>query len=50
MSIKSGMVGMMMGVGATLMYQSIKDGSMQKMLKKITRKDIEFMKDLEDMM
>ena len=39
-----------MGVCGTLMYQQIKNGNMKRMLKKLTRKDIEMMKNLEDMM
>lgn len=50
MKIKSTIGLIAMGVGGTLMYQQIKNGNAKRMLKKLTRKDIEMMKDLEDMM
>lgn len=47
MKIKSSVGLIAMGVGGTIMYQQIKNGNAQKMLKKITKKDM--MKNLEDM-
>lgn len=49
MKIKSTVGLIAMGVGGTLMYQQIKNGNAKKMLKKLTKKDIDMMKDLEDM-
>lgn len=50
MKLKSSACLVAMGVGGTLMYQQIRNGNMKKLLKKIAKKDIKMMKDLEDMM
>ena len=50
MKIKSSIGLVALGVGGTLMYQQIKNGNAKKMLKKITKKDIDMMENLEDMM
>ncbi len=43
MKIKSSIGLVALGVGGTLMYQQIKNGNAKKMLKKITKKDIDMM-------
>jgi len=50
MKLKTGMALMAMGVGGALLYKNIKNGNVQNMMKKMLRKDIKYMKDLEDMM
>lgn len=43
MKIKSSIGLVALGVGGTLMYQQIKNGNAKKMLKKITKKDMDMM-------
>lgn len=50
MRIKDGAIGMAMGVGATLMYQQVKNGNMKKMMKDIKSVSKKTINDLEDMM
>ena len=39
-----------MGIGATILYQQIKNGNMKKMMKDMENLKIKTMDDLEDMM
>ena len=41
---------MMMGIGATILYQQIKNGNMKKLIKDMENIKCKTMEDLEDMM
>ncbi len=48
--MKSGICYMLAGVGATLLYQSIKSGHLQKMIADMKNAEIQAIGKLEDMM
>ena len=50
MKLKSGVALVAASVGGTLLMQNILNGNMQKVMKTMLKKDINVMKDLEDMM
>lgn len=49
MKIKSSMALIMAGVGGTLLYQQVKNGNVQKMMKKMMKAEKKAIDNLEDM-
>jgi hypothetical protein len=50
MKVKSMIASFTAGVGSAVLFENIRNGNMQKMMKKMLKKDIKCMNDLEDMM
>ena len=50
MSIKRDLAFMLTGVGATILYQQIKNGNVEKFIEKKMRAEKKLIDDLEDMM
>lgn len=50
MNIKRDLAFMLSGVGATILYQQIKNGNLQKFIDKKMRAEKKMIDDLEDMM
>lgn len=49
MKVKSGVALVAAGVGSAVLYQNIKNGNIQRMMRKMKKIDINSIKDLEDM-
>ena len=50
MKMKNSLYMIGLGVGATLLYQQIKNGNLRKIVRKMNRSKTKMLEDLEDMM